>query len=212
MRSSHKALLLISSGIDSPVAGYIALNKRIGVDAIHFSNCKNEGNCSEKIKKLIKRLNQFSNKKIKLSSVEHFTSQEKFKETCNNKYQCVFCKRMMVRVASAYGKDKGYDFLIMGDNLAQAASQTLENLAVVNKTSSIPILRPLLTHDKNDIIKIAREIGTFEISKEKERKCPFLPTSPVTKSKDYQIEKEEARIDIGLLIDKSRNSIRTREY
>jgi len=213
MENQYKALLLISSGIDSPVAGYSALKRGIQIDVIHFSNNRNDdtNNISlEKVKKLVRRLNELNPTKntIKLIKAEHFTSQQAFKEKCNNKYQCVFCKRMMVRVAGKYAEKNGYDFLIMGDNLAQVASQTLENLAITSSITNTPILRPLVTYDKNDIIRIAEDIETFEISKEKESRCPFLPSSPVTKARDYQIKKEEAKVDIDSITEESLKSIK----
>jgi len=196
-----KGLLLVSDGIDSPVAGYV-MKKQIQVDAIHFVNRINEN----KIKKIKSLLNKIKIKKLFV--VEFEAIQKEIALNCNRKYQCVLCKRFMIRVAEQIAKKNKYTFLITGDNLAQVASQTLDNMAVISLATKMPILRPLLCNDKQETIDLARKIGTYGISIKDSSSCAFVPNNPVTKSKLDYVLNEEERLDVNKLVEEAIKTLR----
>lgn len=200
-----KAILLLSSGFDSSIAGYLMIKQGMIVDGLHLMN-KDEIN--PKVKQLITHLNKITtdfrhenHPEIKLHTVPFKKIQETFQEECDKSVQCIFCKRTMVKIAEIVAKKEGYDYILMGDNLGQVASQTMENMKAISKITELPILRPLLAMDKTQIMDIAREIGTYDISKIAEPECPFLPTGPKTKAKSEYMEKQEARIPLKELLE-----------
>ena len=190
-----KGLLLLSSGIDSPVAGHLMKKKGVEVIAIHFDNGTDKAGI-EKVKKLKEKINL-----KKLFIFPYKDIQIEISKT-DSKYQCVFCKRFMFKFAEKLAKKEKCDFLITGNNLGQVASQTLENMYVTKEAVKIKILDPLLTNDKQETINLAKELGTYEISIQKCQGCPFVPNQPVTKAKLEKIKKEEEKLNIDLSLDK----------
>lgn len=196
-----KGLLLISGGIDSPVAGYLMLRKGMCLAAIHFSNEPFVTDAAEKrANQLVKTLEKLCGTKISFYVVQHGTAQRKILENCNRRFQCVLCKRFMYRVAEKVARKHGYDCLVTGENIGQVASQTLENMAVINCAVTIPVLRPLLCNEKAETIQIARKIGTYDISIATGDSCTLAPNKPVTMATVEQVEKEEARLDINAIV------------
>ncbi len=209
---SKKGVLLLSSGIDSPVAGNIMLKQGIDIIALHFHNLEEaegakENSSIETSKKLAKRLSELSGKEIPLLVIENFGNEKRIHENTNHRFQCLLCKRMMYRLAERVAKTEGCDFIITGENLGQVASQTLENIAVLNESITIPVLRPLLSYDKNETIKLAEEIGTYNLSA-KAGKCPFVPSSPLTKADIKEVRFEESRLDIDNMAEASLKGIK----
>lgn len=209
-----KGILLLSSGIDSPVAGHIMLNQAIELIALHFHNQHEiaaaqagQNSSVETSKKLVARLEELSGKEIPLLVIENYTNEKRIFENANHRFQCVLCKRMMYRLAERIAKQHGCDFLVTGENLGQVASQTLENLAVLDEAVTMAVLRPLLTYDKNQTIKLAEEIGTFALSA-KAGKCPFLPSSPLTRANLKEVRYEESRLDIDSMVEDSLKSLK----
>ncbi len=199
-----KGLLLISSGIDSPVAGYIMTRKGVEIVGIHFNNMREKESQSLKTtKKLIKKLSQIINKKIKLYIIQNYGNQELMINSTNRRFQCVLCKRLMYRIADRIAKKEKCDFLITGENLGQVASQTLDNLKVLDDATEMIVLRPLLCNDKNDTIKIARQIGTYDISIEHKDTCAFVPKRPLTKAKLEKVKVQEEKLNIQKIVDDS---------
>ena len=121
---------------------------------------------------------------------------EKLKSIKKDNFTCIFCKRKMLKIAEKYAKYLDCDAIVTGDNLGQVASQTLKNLRVIGEDIKYPILRPLIGLDKNDIVKIAKEIGTYEISTEKEIRCPYLPKHPKTIAKPEDIKKIKEKVKL----------------
>ena len=195
-----KGLLLASGGIDSPVAGQVMVNLGVDVIAIHFSNEPfTDKRSEEKTVRLMKHIGV-----KKLYVVPHgLVNQVQFTRNCDRRYQCLFCRRMMFRIASEIAKKENCDFLITGENLGQVASQTLDNMTVNYKASSMKIIRPVLCFDKQEIIKLGREFGTYEISIEKGSCCNLVPDNPVTRGREEDIIREENRLDIDGLVKKS---------
>jgi thiamine biosynthesis protein ThiI len=182
-----KALLLLSGGIDSPVAGHL-MKKKMEVLAVHFSLEPFTDNEPEvKSRKLAQTLG-FG----KLHVINISKELKQITEKCDRKYYFVLMKRVMFRKSEELAKKLNCKFLITGENLGQVSSQTLENLYAIDTVATIPILRPLITKDKQEIIEIAEKINTFEISKGKEC-CDVLgPDKPSTKARLEKIIHEEA--------------------
>jgi len=185
-----KAVVLLSGGIDSPVAAWMV--KRLGVEliALHFSNEKFTGKEPEE---KARRLAEFLGIKrfIVIDASDDF---EKIATKCNRKYYFVLMKRHMMRKAEEIARKEGCDFIVTGESLGQVSSQTLSNLIAITQAVSMPIVRPLLTMDKQEIVDIARKIGTFEISKGPEV-CDLLgPKHPATKSRHEELLEEERKL------------------
>jgi len=193
-----KLISLISGGIDSPVAAYLMLKQDAEVVAVHMKNSESEN--LEKIKLLVKQLEKSSGKNIKTYVVPHVGNQSEISKNCNRRFQCILCKRMMYHIAEEIAKKEKADAIVTGESIGQVASQTLQNLMVENSAVKIPVIRPLIGFDKNDTIKIAKEIGTYEISIKDDKRCSFVPDKPATMARIEQILEEEKKIDIKKML------------
>lgn len=213
-----KGLLLLSSGIDSPVASRMMIDNGVEVIAIHFKlfDNKKESQNSKNSEKL-ETLSQTEDKVVELAKkakvkelffVDLRPCHEAFRKKGNARFTCVFCKRMMLRIAEKLAEKEKCDFLITGDNLGQVASQTLDNMAVINTAVKMKILAPLLSYDKNDTVKIAKKDGTYDISIRKSPSCPFLPRKPLTRANPDKLKIIEEYIGVNKLIDKSYKTIK----
>jgi len=189
-----KGILLVSSGFDSAVAGHLMKQKDIELVAVHFGK---EGSKQEKLTEDI--LKKIEVKKLYI--IDLAPALEEFLSKAEDRFVCVFCKRMMLRIAERIAEKEKANFLITGESLGQVASQTLHNMVVVDKAAKIKILRPLLSMDKKDIMDIAKEIDTYDISKLSTICCAFVPQRPATKSTLQQMEKQEANIAIEKIIE-----------
>ncbi|BAD84555.1 ThiI-related protein [Thermococcus kodakarensis KOD1] len=184
-----KAVALLSSGIDSPVAIYLMLRRGVEITPIHFRQDSIKEEKASEIVEILKRYGKLSDPIIVNFSEEHVPAFEKLRELGKIKYTCVLCKWLMLRKACRIGHEIGASAIITGDSLGQVASQTLDNLMVVSTASDLPILRPLIGLDKEEIVRIAKEIGTFEISSRKEPPCPFTPKYPVVRASLGEFQK-----------------------
>lgn len=196
-----KFLSLISSGIDSPVATYLLSKKAKELILLHadirpFSDDREV----ENFIKLAKHLKKITSCLTKIYLIKHGSSLSEFKQNCNNRYTCVFCKRMLLRYAEKIAEKEGADAIIMGDSLGQVASQTLQNISTIEHSISIPVLRPLIGFDKEDVVKIAKEIDTYNLSILPSSGCDALPNKPSTKAKLDNILDEESKIKIDKLV------------
>ena len=192
-----KAILLLSGGFDSVIAGY-KMKKHFEIIAVHCDQRELTGNGEvEKVEKLAKKLG------IKKLYCLPFTNVFKeIADKCNHRDYYIISKIAMFKAAEEIAKKENSKLLITGENLAQVSSQTLSNMKSIDSQIKLKILRPLLTWDKQEIINLANEIGTYEISKGPEI-CSLLgPSNPKTKSTIEKIEKELARIDLKELIKK----------
>jgi thiamine biosynthesis protein ThiI len=206
-----KGILLLSSGIDSPVAGYQMLSLGVDLVAIHFSNADPKNTFSIDLsKKMILQLSKETGRKIPLYIIKNYDNENLIWDNTNRRYQCLLCKRLMYRIAEAIAKKEGCDFLVTGENLGQVASQTIDNLAVLTDATSLQVMRPLLCNDKQDTVKIAEEIGTYPLSiTQSVKKCPFLPTCPSTKARLEEVKYQESILDIDAMVQNSlKNAIR----
>ncbi|MEM5791081.1 MAG: tRNA uracil 4-sulfurtransferase ThiI [Candidatus Aenigmatarchaeota archaeon] len=203
--TSGKVLALISGGIDSPVASWFAMKRGCKVVFIHFHSFPLLSKASiEKTKELIKILSEYQGKS-RIYFIPFAEIQMKIKTLAPIKYRIVLYRRAMVKISEEIAKRENAKALVTGESLAQVSSQTLENLAVINEAASTPILRPLIGMDKNEIIKIAKKIKTYEISIKPQEDCCtlFVPKHPTTKAKLEVIKKLEKKIEIEKLIDKA---------
>jgi thiamine biosynthesis protein ThiI len=196
-----KFVALMSSGIDSPVAIYLLSKKADDIILLHADNrpFTNE----QEIKKFIaiaKHLKKLISSNFTALLLPHGQTLESYKLNCNNKFTCVICKRMMLRYAEAIAKRESADAIVMGDSLGQVASQTLQNLRVIEQAVSIPILRPLIGFDKEDTIQIARKIETYDLSIVPAEGCSAVPIKPSTQARLEQILAEEQKINVEELV------------
>ncbi len=182
-----KAVALISLGIDSPVACHLMKKKGFEIVYLHMKIVEGESH--------IEIIKSKLDEKAKLKVVDYYPFLEKIRKKCKDRYTCILCKRGMLRIAEEVAIKEGAQAIITGENLGQVASQTIENLKVIDSAVDMPVLRPLLCLDKTEIIHIAREIETYNISTVEKRKCPYVPKGPATRSVIERIEKEEANLD-----------------
>lgn len=206
---SGKVLCLFSGGIDSPVAAWLMMRRGCSTDLLHVHSFPSLENIREsKIEKIRKKLEEYSPNSIKLYAVpydEFYANAVSFPE----REEAVLFRRFIVKVANKIAEKEGYLGLVMGDNIGQVASQTLENIAVVDEASKIPIYRPLLTMSKEEIIRLAQKIGTYEASIEKYKDCCSLvaPKHPATKVNKKKIELAEKKADINKIVEKTLEKI-----
>ncbi len=186
-----RVLILLSDGIDSPVASYLMIKR--GCNAI-FLHLKISEEGLKKTEKIFNVLNDYDYTS-KLIVNDYKEELENIKSNLERigkeKYTCIFCKKTMLKIAEKYAKDLKCDAIVNGDNLGQVASQTLKNISVISKRTNYPILRPLIGMDKNEIITIAKEIGTYNISISKEVKCFAVPRYPITSADIEEVERIE---------------------
>ncbi len=188
-----KALCLASPGIDSPVAAAMMVSRGMKVDLIHFVIDGSLQAMEQMASFLITRHRIGSIRMVEYNKVMSNLSRR------NPRYQCVLCKRMMYRISERIARREGYDFLLTGENLGQVASQTLTNMEVISSSVKIPILRPLLCFDKEEIVQKAIRLGTYELSNMYNKRCLYVPESPVTKAKLEICQREESNLDESLM-------------
>ena len=194
-----KALLLLSGGIDSPVAGMIAKQKGIELIAVHFSLEPFTDDTAEK--KSIELAKIIGIKKLYV--IRHGEIHAEIVKNIQHKYYYIVTRRLMWRVAEKIAEKEKCDFLITGENLGQVGSQTLSNLTVIDKAVRIKILRPILSNDKNETVELAKKLGTYELSCGPEMCSVLGPKHPATGSTVEIIENEERKLDLQKLLNDS---------
>jgi thiamine biosynthesis protein ThiI len=195
---------LISGGIDSPVAVYLMMKKDVEVIALHFDNRPfTDENQLNKTLELIKHLEKLFDRRIKTYVIPHGENQIAFAGNCKRKLGCVLCRRMMFRIAERIAEKENADAILTGESLGQVASQTLSNIMVESQAVKIPILRPLIGLDKVEIIDIAKEIGTYDISISPGMCCTIVPKKPATQARLEKVLADEKRLNINSLLEES---------
>ena len=199
-----KFVVLVSTGIDSPVSAYVLSKYATSLVLVHAS-IHPYGDEKEKdhFINLVKSLSERIKCPIKIYYLPHGEQLAQYQSDCEKRFTCVFCKRMMIRYANAIAEIEGADALVTGDSLGQVASQTLQNIKIIDSISTIPILRPLIGLDKEEIIKIAKELGTFDLSIIPQYSCRAVPSKPATHAKQRQILHEEKKLAINELINQA---------
>jgi thiamine biosynthesis protein ThiI len=210
--SSGKAMLMLSGGIDSPVAGYMAMKRGLEIEAVHFfSPPFTSERSKEKVIDLARKLAEITNVSMTLHIVPFTDVQQAIREQVPENYTMTSTRRMMLRITDEIRKRREGLAIVTGESLGQVASQTLESMYAINEVTNTPILRPLISMDKTDIIKIAEEIDTFEISNRPFEDCCtiFVPASPKTKPKRDKIKQYESYFDFEPLIQEAVQEVET---
>lgn len=193
--TNGKAMLLLSGGIDSPVAGWMALRKGLELEAVHFHSYPfTSEQAKEKVIDLAKRLSYYSGEPIKLHLVPFTDIQTTLAQSKADNLIITLMRRAMLRITEQLAALNGARGIVTGESLGQVASQTLPSMDVIGRATDLPLLKPLVMMDKHEIIRIAEQIGTFETSILPYEDCCtlFLPKSPSTNPNLRIIEKVEA--------------------
>jgi len=195
---SGKVLLLLSGGIDSPVAGFQLMKRGLNLSFVHFHTYPYTTQESiKKTEKMVKHLSRFQGKS-RLYLVPFAEIQKQIVLKAPIKLRVIFYRRLMVKIAQEIAEKENISVLATGDNLGQVASQTLENINVITRAINLPILRPLITFDKEEIVNKAKEIDTYKISLLPDQDCcsRFVPKHPETKACLKDVEKAEKKLKI----------------
>ena len=203
--TAGKGLLLLSGGIDSPVAGYYLARRGLEIEAIHFHSYPYTSELArQKVLSLAEKMGDYLGK-IKIHIVSVTKIQEEINKNCDRDYMITLLRRMMMRISQKIALNVGAGALITGESLGQVASQTLQSINATNVVVDIPIFRPLIGFDKEDIMQVARKIGTYNISILPYEDCctVFLPKNPVTKPKLERVLREESKLDVDTLLNES---------
>ena len=200
--ASGRVAALISGGFDSPVAAYRMMQRGCRLIFVHFHSAPFQDKTSqEKVRQLLNVLtrHQFNSR---LYLVPFGEIQRQIVASVTRPLRVVLYRRMMLRIAEAIARKEKAKALLTGESLGQVASQTLDNIAVIEQAARLPILRPLVGMDKQEIIDQARRIGTFEISSIPDQDCCqlFVPKHPATKARFRDVEADEARFDVNDLL------------
>jgi len=200
--TAGKVLILFSGGIDSPVAAWLMAKRGVKADLIHFSALNSKQTAKSKIKKVYKELKKYLGES-KLLIVPYIYFQLAVSSLPKEfiRYEVLLFRRFMLKTASLLAEKENYQALALGDNLSQVASQTLDNLAVTDKDQNLPIFRPLLGYDKQEIISLAKIIGTYKPSIEKYKDCcSLLHKQPVIKGKWGILSRAEKQLKLDELV------------
>ena len=199
-----KGLLMMSGGIDSPVAGFLTLKKGVNVMAIHYASPPYTSMQSlQKVVDLLEVLAKYTiDGNITLLVVPFTKVQDAIHEKANKNYLVTLMRRAMYKIADMVCRESKIDVIINGESIGQVASQTLESMNVVNEVTNIPIIRPVATYDKEEIIEVARKIKTYDISIRPYEDCctVFVPEHPVIKPQIEKVLEEENKCDLDELV------------
>lgn len=212
--SSGKALLLLSGGIDSPVAAYMMAKRGLIVDAIHFQSPPyTSERALLKVETLCEKLTGYCGD-IRFFCVPFTEIQEALRDNCPPEFFTIIMRRLMLRIANKICDENGYKALITGESVGQVASQTLYAINCTDKAAEYPVFRPCVGLDKKEIVEIARKIDTFETSILPYEDCctVFTPKHPKTRPMLYEVENAEKQFDFQPLIDKALAGITIKEF
>ena len=208
---SGKGLLLLSGGIDSPVAGFMMAKRGTKLYALHFHSFPYTSELARlKVEELAEKISEYNVGELTVYMCSMTKYQEMINRNCNQIYNITLLRRAMFTIAERLCKENNIDMIISGENLGQVASQTIESMTVVsNVVKDVPIMRPLIAFDKQDTIDIARKIDTYDISIRPYEDCCtiFVPDNPVTKPRLYKVVAEEKKLDFEELIEEAYKSI-----
>lgn len=207
--SSGNGLLMLSGGIDSPVAGYLMAKRGMKVNALHFHSYPYTSlKAKQKAIDLAEIMSDYTGP-MNLFMVNLSEIYKAIATNCDRRETTILSRRFMVRIAEKLSEKYEYKALITGDSLGQVASQTLESLSVVEEATSLPLLRPLIAMDKKDIVDLSKNIDSYEKSIEPFDDCCsiFAPDNPLTKPKLHYIKMSEEKLDIDKLVDEALDTI-----
>lgn len=205
--SAGKVMLLLSGGIDSPVAGWMVMKRGVTLEAIHFHSPPFTSERSlEKVRDLAHKLTKWGGT-IRLHVVPFTDIQTAIRERCPSDYLITIMRRFMMRISERIARENQALALATGESLGQVASQTLESMNTINDVVDIPILRPLIALDKTEITTISRRIDTYELSILPFEDCCtiFTPKNPVTRPKPYMAARFEEKLDVDAMVEDAIN-------
>lgn len=211
--SSGKGLLLLSGGIDSPVAGFMMAKRGVEIEALHFESFPyTSERAREKVLELARILTDYTGR-MKVHIISLTRIQEELKNNCDEDYFTLLLRRYMMHLAERVAEKFNCKAVITGESLAQVASQTMNALAVTDNAINMPVFRPAIGMDKEEIVRIARKIGTFETSILPFEDCctVFTPRHPRTKPELEKVLVEENKLDFKALADEAFDSMYTVE-
>ena len=203
--SNGSAVTLLSGGIDSPVSSYMIAKRGVRLIPVHFWAFPYTGVAAkEKVIALARALTPWCGR-MRLCVVPFTHIQEEIRDKCPEEYFTIIMRRFMMRIADRFARDNGCGALVTGENLGQVASQTMAAMGVTEAVSSLPVLRPLIGFDKEEIIRLARKIGTFETSILPYEDCctVFTPRHPALKPTEEKAREAEAALDVDALVEEA---------
>ena len=206
-----KAVVMLSGGIDSPVAAYMMAKRGMSLRAVHFHSFPYTSlQAKEKVLDLAKLIKKYT-LRMTVDVVSFTEIQTAIHEKCPEEYMITIMRRFMMRIAERIARMNGCGAVVTGESLGQVASQTLESITSTNSVANIPVFRPLIGFDKEEIIEIAERIGTFKTSILPYEDCCtiFLPKKPVTKPRLDAVLKVESALDVETLVNNALNNIET---
>ncbi|RFU69768.1 tRNA uracil 4-sulfurtransferase ThiI [Bacillus sp. V59.32b] len=209
--SSGKAMLMLSGGIDSPVAGFLSMKRGLEIECVHFYSPPFTSERSrQKAVDLAEKLAEVSGS-VKLHIVPFTDVQLLIQKQIPENYTMTTTRRMMLRIADKIRENQEAMAIITGESLGQVASQTLTSMYAINEVTNTPVLRPLITMDKTEIIELAKKFDTLEISNRPYEDCctVFTPASPKTKPRREKVNFYESFVDFDTLIDEAVHKIET---
>ena len=201
--TNGKGMVLLSGGIDSPIAAWMMAKRGMLIEAVHFHSYPyTSQRAQEKVEDLARIIAQYCGR-FKMNVINLLPIQEQIVENCPEEETTILVRRFMMRIAEKVAQKSDCTMLITGENLGQVASQTAEALVVTDATVKMPVMRPLIALDKVDIIQKAKDIGTFETSIMPYEDCctVFLPKHPATKPKLEKILESESKLDVDALVE-----------
>lgn len=202
VKTAGKTLLMLSGGIDSPVAGYLAMKRGVELEAIHFHSPPfTSDRAKQKVIDLANKLTAYGHQ-IKVHIVPFTNLQQAIFRDIPEAYAMTVMRRMMMRISEGICKKEGILSITTGESLGQVASQTMESMNAINEVTNYPVIRPLVAMDKNEIINISKEIGTYEISIRPYEDCctVFVPKSPKTKPRRDKVNQFEKNMEYEELL------------
>ena len=209
--SNGRGLLLLSGGIDSPVAGYMMAKRGVRIDALHFESFPyTSERARQKVLDLASILSEYSGDiYVHIVSLTHV--QEELVKACNEDYFTLLLRRYMMTIAERVAKDKNCTALITGESLGQVASQTMQALGVTDSCVSLPVFRPCIGMDKEEIVQISRKMGAFETSIQPYEDCctVFTPKHPKTKPELDKVIAEENKLSFDELVEEALGTLYT---
>ena len=211
MGTAGKAMSLLSGGIDSPVATWMVAKRGMDIECIHFHTYPFTSERSrEKVLDLARTLSRYCGP-IKVHCCNILEIEKEITEKLNREETTIHSRRFMMMITQRLAEQRHCQAIVTGQSIGQVASQTIYGLTCTNAVCSLPVFRPLIAMDKSDIIDIAQEIGTYDISIVPEEDCcsVFAPKKPITKPKLERIEKSEEKLDIEALIEGAMATIET---
>ena len=200
-----KAMLMLSGGIDSPVAGYLTMKRGVEIECIHYASMPyTSQEALNKVKELARIISSYQGR-IKLHIVPFTDLQLAIYRNCDEEYAITIMRRMMYRLAEKMAERNKCLAIVNGESIGQVASQTLESMSVINAVTTMPVIRPVVTYDKLEIIALAEKINTYETSILPYEDCCtiFTPKNPVTKPHIHKVEKQESMFDFEPFIEEA---------